>query len=123
MVEEDNAACTRKLLEQLDALRVVLALDFFIVREGGVLGGVVEELEAILVEGGVGASAEVLDFDGVRLVFPVGVALASGGIDVDVSPCFGPVGRWGEVSECSIDEVRLACDCHVGICTHGVLHG
>jgi hypothetical protein len=53
-----------------------------------VLWGVVEELEAILVEGAVGAPTEVLDFDGVRLVFPVGGGLAGGGIDVEVSPCF-----------------------------------
>jgi hypothetical protein len=89
-------------------------LDLFVVLERGVLGGVVEELEAILVEGGVGASAKILDFDGVRPVFPVGGALARGRIDVDVRPCFGPVSGWGEVSESGINEVRLARNCHVG---------
>jgi hypothetical protein len=108
VVEEDDAASACELLEQLDTLGVVLAFDLFVVLERGVLGGVVEELEAVLVEGGIGASAEVLDFDHVRLVFPVGGTLTGGRIGVDVSPCFGPVGRWGEVSECSIDEVGLS---------------
>ena len=113
MIKEDDAAGPRKLLEQFDALRVVFALDLFVCREGGVLGGVVEELKAILVEGGVGASAEVLNFDSVRIVFPVGGALASSGIDVDISPGSGPVGGWEEIFECSIDEVGFARDCHV----------
>ena len=34
-----------------------------------------------------GASVEVLDLNGVGLVFPVGGTLASGGIGVDVRPC------------------------------------
>jgi hypothetical protein len=90
VAEEDDAAGARELLEQLNALGVVLALDLFVVRERSVLGGVVEELEAILVEGDVGASAEALGFDGVTLVFPAGGTLAGGGIGVDVGPSFDP---------------------------------
>jgi hypothetical protein len=116
VVEKDDAAGACELLEQLNALGVILALNLFVVLERGVLSGVMEELEAVLVEGRVVASAEVLDFDGVRLVFPIGGALAGYRIDVDVRPCFGPVGGWGEVSEGGIDEVRLARNCHVGVC-------
>jgi len=71
------------LLKELDAtLRVVLALDLLVVRERCVLGGMMEELEAVF---GVSASAEVLDFNCVGLVFPVGGALTSGGIRADAA--------------------------------------
>ena len=88
MVEEDDAAGARKLLDQFYALGVVFARNLFVVLERRVLGGMVEELETVLVEGGsLGTSAEVLHLDGVGLVFPVGGALARGRIGVDARPC------------------------------------
>ena len=72
MVEEDYTAGAGELFEQLYALGVVLVLDLFVIREGCVLGRVVEELEPVLVEGGIGLSMEVLDFDDVGHVFLVG---------------------------------------------------
>ena len=108
MIEEDDAAGTGELLEQFDALGVVLAFYLFVVCKRGVLGGMVEVLKPVLVEGSVGASAKVLDFDDVIAVCPIRGALAGGRISVDFIPCFGAVSGWGEVFESGIDESRLA---------------
>ena len=108
VIEEDDAAGAGELLEQFDTLGVVLALYLFVVLKRGVLGGVVEILEPILVKGSVGVSAKVLDFDGVVAVYPIRGALAGGRISVDCSPCFGPVSGRSEVFESGIDESRLA---------------
>ena len=108
MIEEDDAAGAGELLEQFDTLGVVLALYLFVVLKRGVLGRVVEILEPILVKGSVGASAKVLDFDGVVAVYPIRGALAGGRVSVNCSPCFGPVSGRCEVFESGIDEARLA---------------
>ena len=50
MIEEYDATSARDLLDQVGALRIILVLDFLVVREAGVLRRVAEELQAVLVQ-------------------------------------------------------------------------
>ena len=50
MVEQNHAASPRQRLDKLDALRIILLVNFVIIREGRVFGFVFEVLESSSVE-------------------------------------------------------------------------
>lgn len=96
MIEDDNAGCSRDPLDEVDALRVVFALNLVIIQEAGMLrcfspilkSGIVKLVKLRL-------PAHVLNFH-VMLVFdPVADRLSRGAICVDASVRPRAV-RWSE---------------------------
>ena len=101
VVKGNDPACAGDLLHQGDALRVVLSLNFLVVRKRSVLLGTPDKvLEAGGVErDGVLLAANVLDLNIVRDPDPVLLANSGGGVGVDVSVRPRAVRRWQKVDE------------------------
>ena len=104
MVKGDDARRAGELLDERDALGVILLLNRRVVVERGVGGRAAEVLESGRVERDrIRLATEVLDLHGVRDSVPVALGAGSAGVDLDVG--FGTVRGGREVEERRSDTV------------------
>jgi hypothetical protein len=98
VIKDDDAAGTGSLLDEVDALRIVLTLDVLVVIKCSMFGWMAEKLEASGIEGrGAQVAAEILHLYVMLGGLPVLASLAGDGIGVDVDPRLRAVGGKSEV--------------------------
>ncbi len=110
MIEKNDSACARELLQELDTLRVVFLLDYGIRTERRVLGRGLEELEARRVERNrVLIPAQIFDFHLVRCLREVLRPFARSTCRIGVHELQGlrAVRRRHEIDQSGLDCVQV----------------